>query len=500
MAQERFFARVHTLPDGVRVFQMDSAAEPIYLGTSDRPQLELNTQIEGPIRLAFEYDSPLPMRASLDGWLGPACPQASFAPSSESVRGGWTVKQLPSPEMGPFRLPLGRVDRTIQGIFEGRWWLLGLLGLLGLARGLRRDKIQLVVQCEPSGAELTSQDLAVSRDRRGRTWIDRGRAGDEVVVRLSAPGYEAHRLSIPGHCLTSLRSGGSLLWPPAGPIRLQLQQTDLPPWELSQGETVAGYRVAERLGEGVSAVVYRVTPLHDEQAPALALKLLKPEEMRGTQVIPRFRREMAAMVRMKHPNIPYLLDYGEYRGMPYLCMELLQGRSLAEQSLPLDARRSREVLLSLTRALSYAHQLGLLHRDVKPGNVVLSDDGVVKLTDFGLARWDDAATLTLEGTLLGTPAYMAPETISGQPASPQSDHYSLACLALEIMTGKPPYAGESPLAVAIQQVQEPPPNVSALVPELDSALAQWLQQMLCKAPEERPPNLEGLLWALESMA
>jgi hypothetical protein len=492
-AQERFFATIRTDPPGVRVYQMDGAAQPILLGRSDKPQLELYPQVGGPVRLAFEYDSPLPIRS----WLGPACPPASFEPQSACVRQGWTVKDTPAAHMGPYRLPLGPLDRLIEALYRGRWLGLALLaGLLG-SRLLRRDRVQLVVHCEPAGAQLTSQDQAVRRDWRGRHWIDRGRLGDQVVVRLWKEGYEARQLSIPVASVAGIKAGGRLMWPPAGAVRLQFEE-NLAGWELPIGETVGGYQVAERLGEGVSAVVYRVVPLQDPAGRGAALKLLKPEELRGAEVMPRFRREMDALLRLRHPNIPYLLDYGEYRGMPYLVMELLAGKGLDQQPMPLARQRACQVLSQVAQALAYAHKMGVLHRDVKPGNVVLGDDGVVKLTDFGLARAQDSATLTAEGMLLGTPAYMAPETISGQPASAQSDQYSLACLALEVFTGHPPYEGESPLAVAIQHVQEPAPEVSELLPHLTFPLTQSLQRMLAKAPADRLPNLEPFMSALES--
>ena len=483
------------MPPGVRAYQMDNMAEAIYLGQTNKPKLELYLQVRGPVRLAFEYDSPLPFRSALDPFFGPASPKASFAPDSSCVVQGWTVKEDASEDMGPYRLPLGWLDRSIEFVYGHPWWWILLGTLAATWRLSRRDKVRLLLLTEPPTTEVSSLDGAVRKDWRGQLWVDRGRLGDAASLRVSKPGYQVHQETIPAAWFAQARRGASLQW---GPIRLQPEGQDLPVWELKIGETVAGYRILQRLGEGVSAVVYRVVPLSAQDGTELALKLLKPSELRGTDAVGRFRREMAALSKLQHPNIPYLSDYGEYRGMFYLCMELLQGSNLAELPLPLPLPTTRHILRQLATALSHAHGFGILHRDIKPGNVVLSEGNLAKLTDFGLARAQDSNTLTMEGTLLGTPAYMAPEVANGQPGCPQSDMYSLACLSLEILSGNPPYSGDSPLAVIFQQIQGPIPDVSALCPDLPSPLALCLQKMLAKAPEQRPANFQELLCALDS--
>lgn len=244
------------------------------------------------------------------------------------------------------------------------------------------------------------------------------------------------------------------------------------PWDVPLGDYIDGYKVQRRLGEGVSGVVYRVTSPGGEH---LALKLLKINE----ELRPRWRREMVALLSLRHDNIPYLADFGEYRGMPYLCLELVEGRSLCQ--MPGDLNLLRQ----LVDVLRYAHSQGILHRDLKPGNVMVTPDGTVKLSDFGLARAQDSTTLTAEGTLIGTPSYTAPEIFSGAAASPASDLYSLGCLAFEMLTGQPPFRGESPLALAVQHLHQPAPALSALRPDLDPALVTALQRLLAKSPAER---------------
>jgi len=147
---------------------------------------------------------------------------------------------------------------------------------------------------------------------------------------------------------------------------------------------------------------------------------------------------MAALARLQHPNIPFLLDYGEYRGLPYLVMALLRGKSRRRRLLWSGGARC---CCNWPRRWPTPIRWGSAPR-YQAANVVLREDGVVKLTDFGLARSADSSTLTVEGTLLGTPAYMAPEIVTGESASEASDYYSLACLALEMFTGQPPYQGD----------------------------------------------------------
>lgn len=269
-----------------------------------------------------------------------------------------------------------------------------------------------------------------------------------------------------------------------------------PLWELPVGSSLQGYRIEERLGEGVSGVVYRVSTMSGKQ---LALKLLKSAQSRGLEILPRFQREMMALSRLNHPNIPFLADYGEFRGLPFLCMELLPGNSLCQRIHSLSLSETLNYLRQITQALVYAHSQGIVHRDVKPANIMLSQDGQVRLTDFGLARALDSNTLTAEGTLLGTPAYVAPEVLCGKPANALSDQYSLGCLAFEMLVGRPPYAGESPLAVAIQHINQPSPQVEEFRPDLPDQLCHRLNQMLAKSPQDRLQSLELLVQALDQV-
>jgi len=262
------------------------------------------------------------------------------------------------------------------------------------------------------------------------------------------------------------------------------------PWELSAGDRLGPYEVLERLGEGVSAVVYRVRGSSEEAA----LKLLKPQALRDGDGAARFRREMKTLCRLRHPNIPYLEDFGEHRGMLYLVMELLPQGNLLQALHAGDWTRQRalQVLVQLGLALEFCHRHGVLHRDIKPENVVFGRDGQVRLTDFGLARPHDATTLTVEGSLLGTPAYMAPELVQGAQASEASDQYSLGCLAYQLLSGRTVFAGDTPLAILMQHVQaQPDPLFDPLWP--------WVERTLRKSPEERFPTTGEAVQALKEL-
>lgn len=398
------------------------------------------------------------------------------------------------------------------------------------------DKVRIVLHTRPARVEVwngernqrycsdASKGFLFDRDRlRGLT---------HLRVILAHPGYRSHVESIDAEVVRSAPTGGEVRWPPGEAlIQLSWQRpnwlfpgaalalagllaagwraarrtprstpqtvTETPPkapWELYAGQNIAQYTVEERLGEGVTAVVYRVSRSTDTGGrEQLALKLLKPGERRGEDYRPRFLREMKALSRLRHANIPYLVDFGEHQDMLFLVMELLDGQDLKaflQQGLP-SLAQALDWLLQITQGLSSAHQAGVLHRDIKPENVLVVEHGKrIKITDFGLARAHDSTTLTVEGALLGTPAYMAPEIVGGQPSSAATDQYSLGCLALELLTGSPPYQGDNPLAVAVQQMQGPLPGPER-IGHLPEVLQTWLLRTLAKQPEQRFANLEA---------
>ncbi|MBX3170971.1 MAG: serine/threonine protein kinase [Candidatus Eremiobacteraeota bacterium] len=265
------------------------------------------------------------------------------------------------------------------------------------------------------------------------------------------------------------------------------------PWDLPPGLWVDAYKVWEKLGEGASGIVYRV---ETEQGDEFALKLLKPQQIHTPEMLDRFRREMKTLRTLNHPNIPYLADLGEFRGMSYLVMELLGPTTLQDRLSggPLPAPEAVKVLRQLADALSFCHKQGILHRDIKPENVIWGD-GRVRLSDFGLARQAGSQTLTQEGTIMGTPCYMAPEIVQGEGTSAQTDQYSLGCLAYHLVAGAPPFQADNPMVVLMHHIEKNPPPLS----NVPQALTEIIFTMLRKRPEHRFRNLEVLIQKLDKL-
>jgi beta-lactam-binding protein with PASTA domain/tRNA A-37 threonylcarbamoyl transferase component Bud32 len=226
---------------------------------------------------------------------------------------------------------------------------------------------------------------------------------------------------------------------------------------VTDGRTLGGrYRLERIIGRGGMAEVHAA---HDETLDrAVAIKLLLPRFRDDEEFVARFRREAQASASLNHPNIVAVYDTGQHEGLPFIVMELVRGRSLQEamRSGGLTEERALEVVAETCGALQYAHDRGLIHRDVKPGNILLDDDGTVKVTDFGIARAIDAETVTQTAAVLGTAAYLSPEQAQGMTVDTRSDVYSLGVVLYEVLTGRPPFQGDSPVTVAYQHVQELP--------------------------------------------
>ena len=211
-------------------------------------------------------------------------------------------------------------------------------------------------------------------------------------------------------------------------------------------ESIGRYRVDGLLGTGAMGEVYRAyDPVIDRP---VAIKVVRTELAAGSgseQWLQRFRREARAAGRRFHPNIVAILDFGEDAGMPFLAMEYVDGRSLdaiLKTSGPLEPARSVAVITQVLSALGFAHQNGIVHRDVKPSNIMVLNSGAVKVADFGIARID-ASEFTIVGDLLGTPAYMAPEQFAGAPVDKRTDLFAAGVILFEMLTGVKPFRGKS---------------------------------------------------------
>jgi serine/threonine-protein kinase len=246
------------------------------------------------------------------------------------------------------------------------------------------------------------------------------------------------------------------------------------------------YVLDHRIASGGMADVWEA--LDRNLRRQVALKVMRPDLDNETTFRRRFRDEALHAASLMHTNIATVFDYGEDDGLAFLVMERVDGQSLSQlvrTEGPIDPDRVRSIIGQAALALGVAHEKGVVHRDVKPANILIRADGLVKLTDFGIARAVNAVGHTRMGELLGTPHYLSPEQALGEPASGASDLYALGVVAHELLTAKRPFDGLTPIATALLHVHEPPPPLPDSVPE---ALALVVEELLAKDPADRPPN------------
>jgi beta-lactam-binding protein with PASTA domain/predicted Ser/Thr protein kinase len=223
----------------------------------------------------------------------------------------------------------------------------------------------------------------------------------------------------------------------------------------------------------------------------VAIKVLSARSAQDKSFVERFRREAQSAANLNHPNIVSLYDYGSDEGAYYIVMEFIDGRSLAEviaQDGRLMPERAAEIASDVAGALERAHGAGIVHRDIKPGNIMLTSLGQTKVTDFGIARalgGDSEQTMTQTGMVIGTAAYLSPEQAQGEPVDARSDVYSLGIVLYEMLTGNPPFAGDTPLSIAYKHVRETPERVSTVNPDVPAPLESIISKALAKNPENR---------------
>ena len=228
----------------------------------------------------------------------------------------------------------------------------------------------------------------------------------------------------------------------------------------------------------------------------VAVKLLLPELAGDEDFVVRFQREARAAASLNHPNIVSVYDSGEHDGQYFIVMEYVDGPTLADvirDDAPLPETRTAEIGMEIAAALAAAHQQGIVHRDVKPGNVLLGAGGLVKVTDFGIARAVEAHTdLTRPGTIVGSASYLSPEQAMGEAVGTPSDTYSLGIVLYAMATGKPPFSADTPIAIAHQHVHEAPAPPSQRVPDVSPAFEALVLRMLAKDPADRPASAEAV--------
>lgn len=246
------------------------------------------------------------------------------------------------------------------------------------------------------------------------------------------------------------------------------------------------YRLEEQVGSGGMGTVWKATDTLLNRP--VAVKLLHPSQMAEPTARERFRTEGRITAGLSHPGIAQVFDYGEEDGRAFLIMELVVGNPLSQvlrEEGHLSADQTLDFVCQAAKALAAAHARGVVHRDIKPGNLLVTPDGQLKLTDFGIARGDMSVTLTQTGMVMGTAQYISPEQASGRPATSSSDLYALGVVAYECLAGTPPFTGDSPVALALAHTRDEPPELPDDIP---ADVDDLVTSLLLKEPEDRPAS------------
>jgi len=269
------------------------------------------------------------------------------------------------------------------------------------------------------------------------------------------------------------------------------------------GRAVGRYEIVRQIGQGAMGTVYLARQLDLDRDVALK-ELGRIGSAESAVFASRFVREARLAGSLSHANIVTVYEYFEHDGRPYIAMEHAEGGSLREHIDGLSPSQIVGVLEGLLAALTHAEARGIVHRDIKPENILVTADGRIKIADFGIAKAYSlvgGTMLTATGTTVGTPMYMAPEQAMGKPLSIATDLYAVGIVAFEMLFGYVPFgSGDSPLAIVLQHINEPVPEMRALRPDLDPRLCSWLEQLLAKEAADRPSSATAALDALEEIA
>ncbi len=267
------------------------------------------------------------------------------------------------------------------------------------------------------------------------------------------------------------------------------------------GQNLGQYQVTELIGKGGMATVYRARQI--SMGRDVAMKVLPRVLLHDGSFLERFYREVKVIAQLQHPHIVPVYDYGEQDGMPYIVMAYLSGGTLADRIAvhgPMDLDEVKHIVRQVADALDYAHRKGIIHRDFKPSNVLLDEQGNCYLSDFGLAQVTET-THKLTGTgMLGTPQYMAPEQAEVLQLTPAADVYALGVTVFQMLTGRPPYEAPTVVGVLLAHRTHPIPDVRSIRPNLPEVTQQIISQAMAKSAEARYPTPGNLAAALESLA
>ena len=270
--------------------------------------------------------------------------------------------------------------------------------------------------------------------------------------------------------------------------------------ELQADTVIDGrYRVLEKIGAGGMADVYCAEDMH--LGRKVAMKLLHSRFAQDQEFVERFRREASSAAGLQHPNVVGVYDRGEFDDTYYIAMEYCEGESLKQlivREAPIDPARAIAITKQILVATRFAHRRNVIHRDLKPHNVILDDEDNVKVTDFGIAR-AGASDITEVGTIMGTAQYLSPEQAQGQPVTEASDLYSIGVVLFELLTARAPFGGDSPVAVALQHVNQPAPSPRELQPSVPPELEAVVLKALAKDPAARYPDADSFIKALQGV-
>jgi serine/threonine-protein kinase len=264
------------------------------------------------------------------------------------------------------------------------------------------------------------------------------------------------------------------------------------------GKTLDQFILKEQIGQGGMATVFRGE--NTETGETVALKVLSPTISSDRRFVLRFRREGGMVSRLRHPHIIPVTHYGEDDGMIYLVMPFIEGETLYQHYRKggLKPQQAGVWMSQVADALHYAHEQGVIHRDVKPANIIIDKDNNAHLADFGLARWLEGSGSLTGSMLMGTPAYMSPEQARGDELDPRSDQYSFGVILFQLFTGRLPFDGDTAMQTAMMHLNDPVPSPRSLNTELSSALERVILTALAKDPEARFPSVRALNTAFQA--
>ncbi len=265
------------------------------------------------------------------------------------------------------------------------------------------------------------------------------------------------------------------------------------------GESVGPYKITAYIGQGGMATIYKAHQTTLERD--VALKVIHPILKEDKAFLMRLKREAAIIAKLNHPNIVTVYDYAEFENTPFLVLQYIDGTTLKAvlQSQKLATRQILNIARAVASALAYAHSRGVLHRDVKPSNILIDHEGHVYLTDFGLARIEHSSESTSsQDMLIGSPQYISPEQAKSEPVDPRTDIYAFGVVLYEMFTGRTPFQGDTPYATILAQINQPPPAPRTINPKIRPAVEQVLLKALAKEPKHRYASIRDMMHALEN--